>query len=251
MRSLPLFVAFVTTACVVPPPPGTPVPPRVEILKDDARAGQYGTRAADILNHPEMREKVRRLFGTDWGPDAKDWRALSAPAPAFFSRSLVTRVLRIEGSVHIAALGCMPEVCLTHRGLLLIRAGGDQLLARLDEGGVTRYYAWGTEMMGGRQDREIVDAAWREIERASRSTGTPEPKFAWRDKARECYEDLRRGALVVYEGRFRGRYLIGRAACDQYLEDMESLEAGRRPTEALQPLESVQLETEFRPPTIR
>jgi len=166
-RSLPFFIAFFTAACVVLPPPGAPGPPRVEILRNDPRAGQYGASATEILNHPEMRDKVQRLFGPAWGPDAG-----RRAAPAFFSKSFPTSVLRVGGAEYIAAPGCVPEACLTHRGLLLIRTDEKQLLARLDEGGFTRYYAFavgvGIETVGTPQDRATVDAAWREPERVSR-----------------------------------------------------------------------------------
>jgi len=253
-RLFPFFLAFVTVACVVLQPPGTPVPPRVEILKNDPRAARYGVSAAEILNHPEMRDKVRQLFGADWSPVAERGRAASA----FFSKSFPTSVLRIAGSDSIAAPGCVPEACLTHRGLLLVRTDGAQLLARLDEGGFTRYYAFGIGMVGTPENRELVDAAWRELERRAESARTLEPKvrspaskLTWRDKAGRCYEDVRRGAVVSYEGRHRGRYLVGRAACDQYMQDMEFLEAQRRPSDVMQPLEVLQLETELTPPSAR
>jgi len=143
------------------------VPPRVEILRNDPRAGQYGLSASEILNHPEMRDKVQRLFGADWGPDAG-----RRAAPAFFTKSFPATVLRIGGADYIAAPGCVPEACLTDRGLLLVRTDGAQLLARLDEGGFTRYYAFGIgvgiEMVGTPQDRATVDAVWRELGRVSR-----------------------------------------------------------------------------------
>lgn len=257
-RSLPFFLAFFTVACVVLPPPGAPVPPRIEILKNDPRAARYGVSAAEILNHPELRDNVPRLFGADWSSVAERGRAASA----FFSKSFPTSVLRVEGSDYIAASGCVPEACLTHRGLLLIRTDRAQLLARLDEGGFTRYYALrigvGIEGVGTLRDRETVDAAWRALERASESVRTREPegrtpasKLTWRDKAGRCYEDVRRGATVYYEGRHRGRYLVGRAACDQYVEDMEFVETQRRPADPIQPLEILQLESELRRPSAR
>ena len=244
LRETALFLAaLLTAACVVPPRPG-PLPPRVEVLTNAQRAALYGATATEILNHPELRGKVRQLFGSDWDPGAERTRAVFPPAPAFFSKPFPTRLLRIEGADYIAAPGCAAEACLTDRGLLLIRADGALLLARLDVGGFTRYYAFGAETGAY---RELLDAAWRELEQLPpRPARAPTPRVAWHDKARQCYEDLRRGKLVYYRQNYGGGF-VGRAACDQYVGDMELLEMKLLETEqgrmeTLQPLEVMQLE---------
>lgn len=240
-----LLTALLTAACVVLPRPG-PLPPRVEVLTNAQRAALYGATANEILNHPELRGKVRQLFGSDWDPGAEGRRVAFPAAPAFFSKPFPTRLLRIEGADYIAAPGCAAEACLTDRGLLLVRADGALLLARLDVGGFTRYYAFGAETATPVY-RELLDAAWRELEQLPpRPARAPAPRVAWQESARQCYEDLRRGKLVYYQPRPGGGF-IGRAACDQYVGDMELLEMKLLETEqgrmeTLQPLEVMQLE---------
>lgn len=79
------------------------------------------------------------------------------------------------------------------------------------------------------------------------STPAPgtEAKLTWRATADQCYADVRGWRLVVYQGpsqRGRGG-LVGRAACDRYVEDQEVAESQRQAaSSALQPLEALQLE---------
>ena len=161
-----VFIAFSTTACVVPPPAGTPSPPRVEILMSDSHAARYGSSAAEVLSHPAVREKVRLLFGSDLSGDAERRRELSASAADFFSKSSPPRLLRIGELDYIAASGCLPGACQSHRGLLLIRADGEELLARLDEGGFTHYYAYAAGVAMTPWRHALVDVAWHALEPA-------------------------------------------------------------------------------------
>ncbi len=145
--------------CVLPPPPGQLVPPRVEVLAADSRATRYGESAAQILENPAIRDKVRALFGPDW--NAGRATGLSAAAGRFFSTSSPPRALRIGDREYLAVSGCMTAACATHRGLVLIAADGERLLARVDDGGFTLHYGFGPGMTAMTpQDRLLVDAAW-------------------------------------------------------------------------------------------
>lgn len=144
--------------CVLPPPPGQLVPPRVEVLTD-AGAARYGGSAAQIFEHPAIRDKVRALFGPDWS--ARRAGGLSAAAGQFFSTSSPPRPLRVGDREYLAVSGCMTAACAKHRGLVLIAAGGERLLARVDDGGFTLHYGFGPGMTAlTPQDRLLVDAAW-------------------------------------------------------------------------------------------
>ena len=44
-----LSIASITTACVVPPEPGTSAPPEAQVLQADARALAYGRTASEIM----------------------------------------------------------------------------------------------------------------------------------------------------------------------------------------------------------
>jgi hypothetical protein len=163
-----LLAALLTAACVTPPPAGTPMPPRVEILTADARATTYGSGAAEMLDHPALREKVRALFGRDWAtpapPRAAAARRITVAPPEFFLRAGPPRVLRIAGSDYVGAPGCQPASCSLLRGLLLVRTDGEALLARLDEGGFSHYYGYAAGMAMTPDGRLLLDSAWRTLE---------------------------------------------------------------------------------------
>ena len=57
-----LLVAPVAAGCVVPPEPGSSAPPEAQVVQADARALAYGRTAGEILNNPQLRDKVRALF---------------------------------------------------------------------------------------------------------------------------------------------------------------------------------------------
>ena len=60
-------------------------------------------------------------------------------------------MLRVGDVEHIAVTGCTPGACRTQRGLLLIRADGQELRARIDEGGFTHHYAFGAGLAAATQ----------------------------------------------------------------------------------------------------
>jgi len=162
VRRLGLLLAGLLAAgCVVPPPPGTPPPPAVDVLTGDARASRYGSNAAELLAHPETRESVRGLFGSDQSR-AMPLR-LSRSAVDFFGNPSPTRVLRIAGTDYVAATGCVPSDCSTHPGLLLIRVDGKELFARLDDGGFPHYYGFGTGVEMTPKTLALLDAARRAL----------------------------------------------------------------------------------------
>ena len=164
-RALPVVLlgTLIVSGCVLSPPAGTLDPPRVEVLATDARAVRYGAEAAQVFEHPEIRDKVRALFGRDWSADGARW--LLAPVPAFFSRSSPPQVLRIGGTDYIALVGCMAAACATRRALVLVSADGERLLARVDDGGLTHLYAFGPGMITlTPEDRLVVESAWRALQ---------------------------------------------------------------------------------------
>ncbi len=157
--TIALLGALSAAGCVLPPPPGELVPPRVEVLAADAGATRYGVGAAQIFEHPAIRDKVRALFGPDWSAGRAG--GLSAAAGQFFSTSSPPRALRVGDREYLAVSGCMTAACVKHRGLVLIAAGGERLIARVDDGGFTLHYGFGPGMTAlTPQDRLLVDAAW-------------------------------------------------------------------------------------------
>ena len=116
-----------------------------------------------MLAHPEARESVRLLLGS--GQSQATPLRLSRSAADFFGNPSPTRVLRIAGADYVAATGCVPSACSTHPGLLLIRADGKELFARLDDGGFSHYYGFGTGVEMTPKTLALLDAAWRALRR--------------------------------------------------------------------------------------
>lgn len=158
-----LFGVLSAGGCVLPPPPGQPVPPRVEVLGADSGSTRYGENAVQIFEHPAIRDKVRALFGPDWSGGGRAG-GLSAPAPLFFSKSSPPTRLRVGEREYLAVSGCAATACATRGGLVLVGADGERLLARVDDGGFTVHYGFGPGMAAlTPPDRMAVDAAWRAL----------------------------------------------------------------------------------------
>jgi hypothetical protein len=171
-----LLLTSVTFGCVVPPPPGSSGPPVAEVLPADARALAYGRSAGEVLEHPQLRDKVRALFGADWAPPAPAVGRPTAPAPLYFERGGPLRMVHIGEADYIAITGCAVQACASRRGLLLVREGGEQLMARLDEGGFSHHYAYGSGGVGGPAGAAaVLDSALRALERASDGSPFPRP----------------------------------------------------------------------------
>jgi hypothetical protein len=158
-----IAAALLVTSCVAPPPAGVPMPGSAEVLPADARALRYGATAPEVFDNPQLRDKLRGLFGPDWtsGPGRE------FGAPAFFPASASIRMVRMGDREYVAITGCVTSACDGHRGLLLVGPDG-QLMARLDDGGFSRYYDYGPGATGGAQVRATLDGAWIAIQSVGR-----------------------------------------------------------------------------------
>lgn len=175
---LAALMAPVATGCVIPPEPGTATPPRSEVMQADARALAYGRSASEILNNPQLSDKMRALFGADWSPPTPGGvgKPMGA-APEYFEVGGPVRMVDVGGANYIAVTGCAKQACAKQRGLLLIREGGDQMLARLDEGGFLHQYAYGPGMAGGSAAAgATIEGALTALDRLS--DGNPYPRRA-------------------------------------------------------------------------
>ena len=76
-----LLTPVVIAGCVVPPSPGSSGPPVAEVLPADARALAYGRSAGEVLENPQLRDKVRALFGGRLGPTDRGGVGRHASAP--------------------------------------------------------------------------------------------------------------------------------------------------------------------------
>jgi hypothetical protein len=159
------FLVVVTAAgCTVATSRGTPASPSVEILPADARALAYGGTTAEVLQNPDIADKVRALFGPDWMPGTPGGGQLLVPgAQVYFEQGAPVRLLRIGGTDYITVSGCVPGRCDSRHGLLLIEVGGGRLFARLDEGGFVHYYGYGSEGVMRDTAPLIVDSGYRAL----------------------------------------------------------------------------------------
>jgi hypothetical protein len=127
----------------------------------------YGSSIQEVLRNAEVGDKIRAMFGPDWSGGQ-----LAPPgASAYTGKSEPPRLIRIGGVDYVAVTGCVPGACDSRRVLLLIREGGSEILARLDEGGFSHYYSYGNMSRDAAQ--LIADSGWRALQRASTSNPYP------------------------------------------------------------------------------
>lgn len=156
-------VATLATGCITAPSPDTPTRPIVQVDSVDARARQFGNTTTEIITNPALAPKIHALFGPDWAlePGAR----LRAPASSFFASGDSPRMLRTAEAEYVAVSGCGPAGCGLQRVLLLVRPDTEALLARLDEGGFSHYYAYGAGLTMSPATRALLDRARTVVER--------------------------------------------------------------------------------------
>lgn len=159
-------------ACTIPPEPGSSATLPAQVLPADARALAYGRTVSEAIQSPELRDKIPALFGADWMPASQGRGQLALGAAAFLEKGGPLRMVNIAGKDYVAVTGCVANACQTRRVLLLISEGGSQLLARLDDGVIPHYYAYGSGGVAPPTNAStIVDAGLR----ALRSVGDVYP----------------------------------------------------------------------------
>ena len=139
LASLAALAMVAAAGCTIPPHPGTPVPPAAEVVPADGRVAMYGSTLDEAIRNPEIAGKVRAMFGPDW----TGGQLAPAGGRAYFVGNTPPRRVRIGGADYIAYMGCVPGDCSTRPSLLLIREGGDEIIARVDDGGFSHYYTFG------------------------------------------------------------------------------------------------------------
>jgi hypothetical protein len=167
-----LALGTLATACTIDPPAGTPAPPMAGVLERGPREAAFGRTGEEVINNPQLREKIRSLFGTDWTPTADGHGKLAKGAAAYFGRTEPPRGVRVGDANYVVVTGCVPASCGSDRVLLLIQEGGEGLLARLDEGGFSHYYAYGGNWGLAGSTAQVVDSALRALARS----GDPYPR---------------------------------------------------------------------------
>jgi hypothetical protein len=152
-------------ACTIPPAPGSSAALPAQVLPADARALVYGRTVSEVIQSPELRDKIPGLFGADWMPASQGRGQLALGATAFLEKGGPLRMLSIAGKDYVAVTGCVTNACQTRRVLLLISEGGSQLLARLDDGVIPHYYAYGSGGVAPPANAStIVDAGLRALQ---------------------------------------------------------------------------------------
>jgi hypothetical protein len=138
-----------------------------QVRPADARALVYGRTVSEVMQNPELRDKIPALFGADWTPAAQGRGQVAAGAATFFEKGGPLRMVSVDGKDYVAATACAANACATRRVLLLIGEGASPLLARLDEGVVPRYYAYGSGGVAPPANAPtIVDAGLRALQGA-------------------------------------------------------------------------------------
>jgi hypothetical protein len=167
-----LALGALTAACTIDPPAGTPTPPMAGVLEPGPREATFGRTGDEVINNPQLRDRIRNLFGADWTPTAEGRGKIAKGAAAYFGRTEAPRGVRVGDANYVAVSGCVPATCRSERVLLLIQEGGEGLLARLDEGGFSHYYAYGGGWGLAGTTAQTLDSALRALAR----TGDPYPR---------------------------------------------------------------------------
>jgi hypothetical protein len=158
--SLSSLVVITAAGCTVQPRSGMPVSPATQVVPPDMRAEVYGSSIELVVQNPMVGDNVRAMFGPDWTAGQ-----LAPPgASAYFANGDPPRIVRVDGVDYIAYTGCMPAACETSRVLLLIREGGSEMVARLDDGGFAHYYAYGNVSREAAQ--VVADSGLRALRQA-------------------------------------------------------------------------------------
>jgi hypothetical protein len=162
--SLSSVVVITAAGCTVPPRPAMPVAPAAHVVPPDTRAEAYGSSIEQVAQNPILGDKVRAMFGPDWSGG----QLASPGASGYFANGVAPRMVRVGGVDYIAYTGCLPAACETSRLLLLVRAGGSEMVARLDDGGFAHYYAYGNV---NRDTAQLVaDSGLRALRRAGEAS---------------------------------------------------------------------------------
>ena len=168
LRVLPLLLGVFAAACTIDPPAGTPPAPVSGALEPGPREATFGRTSAEVINNPQLRDKIRALFGADWDPAAAGGGKIVKGVGAYFGRTEPPRGVRIGNANYVAVTGCVPATCGSERVVLLIQESGQDLLARLDEGGFSHYYAHGAAWGVAGSTTAAVDSALRALEQRGR-----------------------------------------------------------------------------------
>jgi hypothetical protein len=158
--SLSSLVVITAAGCTVPPRPGTPVAPAAQVVPPDPGVETYGSSIEQVAQNPMIADKLRAMFGPDWSGG----QLAPLGASAYFAKGDPPRMVRVGGVDYIAYTGCVPAACETSRVLLLIREGGSEMIARLDDGGFAHYYAYGNVSRDAAQ--LVADSGLRALRRA-------------------------------------------------------------------------------------
>ncbi len=137
--SLGTLAVIMAVGCAIPPRAGMPIPPAAQVVPADTRATVYGSTIEEVVRNPAIGDKIRAMFGADWSGG----QLASPGASAYFAGGEPPQMVRIGGVDYIAFNDCVPNACDAGRVLLLIREGGSEIVAQLDEGGFAHYYAFG------------------------------------------------------------------------------------------------------------
>lgn len=171
MRSLLLQACLSTlavltaAACTTAPAPGSSATLPAQVLPADARALVYGRTVSEVIQSPELRDKIPALFGADWMPASQGRGQLASGAAVFFEKGGPLRMVNVAGKNYVAVTGCEATACRTRRALLLIGEGASPLLARLDDGVVPHYYAFGSGGVAPPPNApSVVDAGLRALQ---------------------------------------------------------------------------------------
>ena len=85
---LTLALGALTVACTIDPPAGTPAPPMAGALEPGPREATFGRTGDEVINNPQLRDKIRNLFGADWTPAGDGRGKIAKGAAAYLAKTM-------------------------------------------------------------------------------------------------------------------------------------------------------------------
>src|SRR4030095_11308286 len=112
-----LCVLAVSAAACIPPAPGSSAALPAQVLPADARALVYGRTVSEVIQSPELGDKIPALFGADWLPASQGRGQIALGARSFFERGGPLRMVSIDGKNYVAVTGCGAKSSPLPRGV--------------------------------------------------------------------------------------------------------------------------------------
>ena len=93
-------LTILSAACTTASAPDSSPP--AQMLLGSVGAAAYGGTTSEVIQNPELREKLPALFGADWTPASPARGQVAEGAAAFFEKGGPPQMVRVAGADYVA-----------------------------------------------------------------------------------------------------------------------------------------------------